>query len=376
MAGLLTAPARHRARFHRLAVAEVEHLTDDAVGVTFDVPADLRSEYAFEPGQHLTLRATINGEDVRQSYSICQSRSGRTPGLRGDGALRVASARVPEGRMSAWLNDIVRQGDEIEVMTPMGSFTCSTRPDAARHHVAIAVGSGITPVLSLLSTALEEEPRSRVTLLYGNRRTSSVMFLEELEDLKNRFPGRFHLVNVLSREAQDVELFHGRLDRERLERLFAALVPVETVDEWYLCGPFGMVSGAEELLRERGADARHIHHEIFHVDDEGGPPRPRVVVDDSAPPAAVVTINLDGRTTAISMPSKDESILDATLRTRPDAPFSCTGGVCGTCRARLVQGEVRMDRNYALEPEEVRAGIVLACQSHPVTDTVQLDYDA
>jgi len=376
MAGLLTAPARHRARFHRLAVAEVEHLTDDAVGVTFDVPADLRSEYAFEPGQHLTLRATINGEDVRQSYSICQSRSGRTPGLRGDGALRVASARVPEGRMSAWLNDIVRPGDEIEVMTPMGSFTCSTRPDAARHHVAIAAGSGITPVLSLLSTALEEEPRSRVTLLYGNRRTSSVMFLEELEDLKNRFPGRFHLVNVLSREAQDVELFHGRLDRDRLERLFTALVPVETVDEWYLCGPFGMVSGAEELLRERGADARHIHHEIFHVDDEGGPPRPRVVVDDSAPPAAVVTINLDGRTTAISMPSKEESILDATLRTRPDAPFSCTGGVCGTCRARLVQGEVRMDRNYALEPEEVRAGIVLACQSHPVTDTVQLDYDA
>jgi len=376
MAGLLTAPARHRARFHRLAVAEVEHLTDDAVGVTFDVPADLRSEYAFEPGQHLTLRARINGEDVRQSYSICQSRSGRTPGLRGDGALRVASARVPEGRMSAWLNDIVRQGDEIEVMTPMGSFTCSTRPDAARHHVAIAAGSGITPVLSLLSTALEEEPRSRVTLLYGNRRTSSVMFLEELEDLKNRFPGRFHLVNVLSREAQDVELFHGRLDRDRLERLFTALVPVETVDEWYLCGPFGMVSGAEELLRERGADARHIHHEIFHVDDEGGPPRPRVVVDDSAPPAAVVTINLDGRTTAISMPSKEESILDATLRTRPDAPFSCTGGVCGTCRARLVQGEVRMDRNYALEPEEVRAGIVLACQSHPVTDTVQLDYDA
>jgi len=376
MAGLLTAPARHRARFHRLAVAEVEHLTDDAVGVTFDVPADLRSEYAFEPGQHLTLRARINGEDVRQSYSICQSRSGRTPGLRGDGALRVASARVPEGRMSAWLNDIVRQGDEIEVMTPMGSFTCSTLPDAARHHVAIAAGSGITPVLSLLSTALEEEPRSRVTLLYGNRRTSSVMFLEELEDLKNRFPGRFHLVNVLSREAQDVELFHGRLDRDRLERLFTALVPVETVDEWYLCGPFGMVSGAEELLRERGADARHIHHEIFHVDDEGGPPRPRVVVDDSAPPAAVVTINLDGRTTAISMPSKEESILDATLRTRPDAPFSCTGGVCGTCRARLVQGEVRMDRNYALEPEEVRAGIVLACQSHPVTDTVQLDYDA
>lgn len=278
--------------------------------------------------------------------------------------------------MSGWLNDVVAPGDDIEVMTPMGSFTCPTMPELARHHAAIAAGSGITPVLSLLSTALEEEPLSRVTLLYGNRRTSSVMFLEELEDLKNRFPGRFHLVNVLSREAQDVELFHGRLDRERLERLFAALLPVETVDEWYLCGPFGMVTDAEALLRERGIDGHHIHHEIFHVDDAGAPPRRRVVVDDSAPPAAVVTINLDGRTSVIPMPSKDETILDATLRTRPDAPFSCTGGVCGTCRARLVEGEVRMDRNYALEPEEVEAGIVLACQSHPVTDTVRLDYDA
>jgi ring-1,2-phenylacetyl-CoA epoxidase subunit PaaE len=212
-------------------------------------------------------------------------------------------------------------------------------------------------------------------LLFGNRRTSSIMFLEELEDLKNRFPGRFHLINVLSREAQDVELFHGRLDRERLERIFATLVPVDDVDEWYLCGPFGMVTGAEALLKERGVDVHHIHHEIFHVDDGTEPVR-KVVVDTSAPPEATVTVNLDGRTTVIPMPSKEETILDATLRVRPDAPFSCTGGVCGTCRARLVSGEVRMDRNYALEPEEVAAGIVLACQSHPVTDEVSLDYDA
>ncbi len=376
MAGLVATPARQRARFHTLTVRDVERLTEDAVAVTFEVPEDLRDDYAFEPGQHLTLRASIDGQDVRQSYSICQSRSGRTPGTQGEGTLRVASARVPDGRMSNWLNDVVHAGDAIEVMTPMGSFTCPTRPEAARHHVAIAAGSGITPVLSLLATALEEEPLSRATLLYGNRRTSTVMFLEELEDLKNRFQGRFHLVNVLSREAPDVELFHGRLDQARLEQIFAALLPVDSVDQWYLCGPFGMVTGAEELLRERGVDSHHIHHEIFHVDDDGGAPKPRVVVDDSAPPAAVVTINLDGRTTVINMPSKDETILDATLRSRPDAPFSCTGGVCGTCRARLVEGEVRMDRNYALEPEEVAAGVVLACQSHPVTDTVQLDYDA
>jgi ring-1,2-phenylacetyl-CoA epoxidase subunit PaaE len=365
------APARHRARFHLLTVSSVERLTDDAVAVTFEVPDELVAEFAFEPGQHLTLRAMINGDDVRQSYSICQSRRADPAGRR----LRVAAARVPEGRMSNWLNDTVAAGDVVEVMNPQGSFTCPTRPGVARHHVAIAAGSGITPVLSLLTSALEDEPGSRATLLFGNRRTSSIMFLEELEDLKNRFPGRFHLVNVLSREAQDVELFHGRLDRERLSAIIGTLVPVESVDEWYLCGPFGMVTAAEALLTERGVDIRHIHHEIFHVDD-GTTPKPKVVLDTGAPPEATVTVNLDGRTTVIPMPSRDESILDATLRARPDAPYSCTGGVCGTCRARLVSGEVRMDRNYALEPEEVAAGIVLACQSHPVTDEVSLDYDA
>ncbi|WP_020142637.1 1,2-phenylacetyl-CoA epoxidase subunit PaaE [Terracoccus sp. 273MFTsu3.1] len=363
--------ARHRARFHPLTVTSVERLTDEAVAVTFAVPEDLVDEFVFEPGQHLTLRAEIRGEDVRQSYSICQSRRADPAGR----SLRVAAARVPEGRMSNWLNDGVSPGVVVEVMTPQGSFTCQTRPDGTRHHVAIAAGSGITPVISLLTTALEEEPGSRATLLFGNRRTSSIMFLEELEDLKNRFPGRFHLVNVLSREAQDVELFHGRLDSERLEAIFGTLLPVGSVDEWYLCGPFGMVTGAEALLTARGVDPRHIHHEIFHVDD-GTEPRRKVVVDAGAPPEATVTVNLDGRTTVIPMPSREETILDATLRARPDAPYSCTGGVCGTCRARLVSGEVRMDRNYALEPEEVAAGIVLACQSHPVTDEVSLDYDA
>ena len=362
---------RHRARFHPLTVSSVERLTEDAFAVTFAVPEELVDEFAFEPGQHLTLRARINGEDVRQSYSICQSRRADPAGRR----LRVAAARVPEGRMSNWLNDVVAPGDVVEVMTPQGSFTCATRPDGIRHHVAIAAGSGITPVLSLLTSALEDEPGSRATLLFGNRRTSSIMFLEELEDLKNRFPGRFHLINVLSREAQDVELFHGRLDTERLATIFGSLLPVGSVDEWYLCGPFGMVTGAEALLTGRGVDPRHIHHEIFHVDD-GTEPKRKVVVDAGAPPEATVTVNLDGRTTVIPMPSRDETILDATLRARPDAPFSCTNGVCGTCRARLVSGEVRMDRNYALEPEEVAAGIVLACQSHPVTETVSLDYDA
>jgi ring-1,2-phenylacetyl-CoA epoxidase subunit PaaE len=371
MTGLLTKPQpTRRPTFHELTVVDVEKLTDESTAITFAVPQQLAGAYAFLPGQHLTLRATINGEQVRQSYSICQSRkaAGR------EGTLRVASAKVPGGRMSTWLNDDVRAGDVIEVMTPMGSFTSPTDPHTARHHLAIAAGSGITPVMSLLTTVLEEEPLSRVTLLYGNRRTSTVMFLEELEDLKNKYAGRMHLVHVLSREAPDVELFHGRLDRERLERIFEVLVPVDGVDEFYLCGPFGMVTGAQELLEERGVDVHRIRHEIFHVDGAGAPPP--VVVDESAPPAAVITVSLDGRTTVIPMPTLDETVLNATLRARPDAPFSCTNGVCGTCRARLVSGQVRMDRNYALEPEELEAGIILACQSHPVTDEVELDYDA
>ncbi len=364
-------PARRRTRFHPLTVIGVERLTDDAVALTFAVPGELREEYAFEPGQHLTLRATINGDEVRQSYSICLSRSRAMA----TGTLRVASARVQGGRMSNWLNDSVAVGDVIDVLPPIGTFTCATQPDGIRHHLAVAAGSGITPVLSLVTTILEEEPGSRVTVLFGNRRTSTVMFLEELEDLKNRYVDRLQLVHVLSREPQDVELFSGRLDPERLERILSALAPIETVDEWYLCGPYGMVTGAQQLLAHAGADGHHVHHEIFHVAEQEEPRR-EIVVDESAPPAAVVTVNLDGRTTQVKMPTKDETILNATLRSRPDAPYSCTGGVCGTCRARLISGEVQMDRNYALEPEEIKAGIVLTCQSHPVTDEVALDYDA
>jgi ring-1,2-phenylacetyl-CoA epoxidase subunit PaaE len=371
----LSKPARRRARFHELTVSGVERLTDQAVAVSLTVPEELREEFDYQPGQHLTLRAIIDGEDVRRSYSICRSRGEweRT------GELRVATARVPGGTMSNWLNDHAAPGDRVQVMTPMGGFTCPVRADAARHHVAIAAGSGITPVLSLITTVLEEEPLSRVTLVFGNRRTDSIMFLEELMDLKNRFPGRFTLINVLSREAQDVELFSGRIDRDKIERFLQTFTPVGHVDEWYLCGPFGMVETAREVLEEHGVDDHHVHHEVFHVDELGAGVPPTVGLpqaDPDAEPEAVVTVTLDGRTTRVPMPSRAESILNATLRERPDAPFSCTGGVCGTCRARVVHGEVRMDRNYALEPDEVARGIVLACQSHPVTDEVELDYDA
>jgi ring-1,2-phenylacetyl-CoA epoxidase subunit PaaE len=361
-----------RARWHELTVSSVEPLTDDAVAVTFDVPAELEEEFRFAAGQHLTLRHDLDGIDVRRSYSICV-----TPAwAREHGQLRVGVKHLGGGAFSTWVVDGLRPGDRLQVMAPQGHFTCPGDGSAvARHHVAVAAGSGITPVLSLLANALETEPDSRATLLYGNRRTSSIMFLEELEDLKNRFPSRFHLIHVLSREAQDVDLFSGRLDPERLGRILDLMVPVDTVDEWYLCGPFEMVTAARALLADLGVRAGHVHLELFHVGDE--PPPPRSEEEQAADAAAAtVTVNLDGRTTRFEMPTRAESILDATLRARPDAPYACTGGVCGTCRARLVKGEVRMDRNYALEPEELARGLVLACQSHPVTDEVELDYDA
>jgi ring-1,2-phenylacetyl-CoA epoxidase subunit PaaE len=365
------APTTGRVRWHELTVSAVEPLTDDAVAVTLAVPPELEETFAFAAGQHLTLRREVNGVDLRRSYSICVSPAW----ARAHHALRVGVKHLADGAFSSWLVRSLAPGDQVQVMAPQGHFVGPVRPGAARHHAAIAAGSGITPVLSLLTDALESEPLSQATLLYGNRRTSSVMFLEELEDLKNRFPARLNLVHVLSREEQEAELLSGRLDGERLSRLLDALLPPASVDEWYLCGPFAMVTGAQELLVARGVDPRRVHLELFHVGDE--PPVPRTELEAAADAeSATVTVNLDGRTTRFEMADRAETVLAATLRARPDAPFACTGGVCGTCRARLVRGEVRMDRNYALEPEELERGLVLACQSHPVTDEVELDYDA
>lgn len=366
---------RRRATFHPLRVAEVEPLTEEAVAVTFDVPPELREEFAYAAGQHLTLRTGDGSSakpELRRSYSIC------TPappaGSPSPERVQVAVKRLEGGAFSSWLHRELRPGHTVEVMTPQGQFTARLDPATSRHHVAVAAGSGITPVLSIVATVLETEPNSRVTLLYGNRRTSSVMFLEELEGLKNLYPSRLHLVHVLSREPQDVELFSGRLEGDRLAALLDVLVPVESVDEWYLCGPFQLVVGARELLRQRGADPAHVHAELFHVEDT--PPAERSETERAMDDVeAVVEVTLDGRTTQVRMTSRAQSILAATLEVRADAPFSCTGGVCGTCRARVIEGEVRMDRNYALEPEEIAAGVVLACQSHPVSDTVVLSYD-
>ena len=349
-----------RGAFHTLRVASVERLCDDAVAVSFEVPGALRDDYDFEAGQSLTLRRVIDGEDHRRDYSIC-ARVGDPP--------RVGVRLIPGGRFSEWLVNEVRPGDEIEVQTPRGSFRA--RPDGARH-LLVAAGSGITPMLSIASTVLTH-PQSRVTLLYGNRTTSSVMFAEELADLKNRYGARFELVHVLSREPRDVELFSGRLTADRLRRLLSLLVPLDAVDHVWLCGPFEMIAGAREVLEELGVPADRVHAELFFVDE----PPPELLRPEAALSGvtSAVTVVLDGRSNTHQQ-SRDQSILDAAQRHRADLPFACKGGVCGTCRAHLASGGAEMRRNYALDDDEVARGFVLTCQSYPVTEELTVDYDA
>ncbi|GAA0642386.1 phenylacetate-CoA oxygenase/reductase subunit PaaK [Streptomyces thermocarboxydovorans] len=350
------------ARFHRLRVAAVDRLTDDSIALTFAVPPELREEYRYLPGQHLALRRTVDGQEIRRTYSICSP----APGGEGPSTLRVGVRLVEGGAFSTYALKEINLGDELEVMTPAGRFTLQPAPG---QYAAIVGGSGITPVLSIVSTLLAREPRARFCLIRSDRTAASTMFLEEVADLKDRYPDRFQLVTVLSREEQQAGLPSGRLDQERLTGLLPALLPVEHVDGWFLCGPYGLVEGAERTLRSLGVPRARIHEEIFHVDASPAPARPA-----TAPAHSTVTALLDGR--GGTWPVQDgESLLDTVLRNRPDAPYACKGGVCGTCRAFLVSGEVRMDRNFALEAEETEAGYVLACQSHPLTEKVELDFD-
>ncbi|MFG2038930.1 1,2-phenylacetyl-CoA epoxidase subunit PaaE [Dactylosporangium sp. NPDC048998] len=363
-------PVKRRPMFHRLAVLDVERLTDDAVAVTFDVPAALRELFAFRAGQHLTVRRhPESGEEIRRSYSICS-----TPALlRDEGLLRVGIKRVAGGAFSTFALSELAPGDEVDVLPPLGHFTTAFDPDRARHYAAIVAGSGITPVLSLAATALETEPGSRVTLLYGNRAAGTVMFSEELADLKDRHPERLHVVHVLSREAQESPLLSGRLDEARIGAILDALLPPGTVDEWFLCGPHGMVLDAKVALSVRGVDDAAVHTELFHVDD--APPVARPAAPEAAGQDAEVSILLDGRESTFTM-AHDERILDAALRVRPELPYACKGGVCSTCRAKIVEGKVEMARNFALEPDELAAGYVLTCQSMPITERVVADFDA
>jgi ring-1,2-phenylacetyl-CoA epoxidase subunit PaaE len=356
------APARRRpGTFSALRVAAVERLCDDAVAVTFAVPAELREEYAFRAGQSLTLRRTVDGLEERRSYSICAA-PGSLP--------RIGVREVPDGVFSRWLVRGLRPGDEVEVAPPTGTFTPR---DTSGQHVLVGAGSGITPLLSIAHAVLTD-PAGRVTVLYGNRRSDTVMFADELADLKDAHPARLELVHVLSREAREVELHTGRLDPGKLRELLAAVLDARGVDHWWLCGPYEMVLGVREVLAEAGVPAGRVHMELFFVEDVP-PEQARHDEPVAEGPTSAVTVVLDGRSTELALP-RDVPVLDAAQRHRPDLPFACKGGVCGTCRARVTAGEVRMRRNFALEQSEVDAGFVLTCQSLPVSDAVTVDYDA
>jgi ring-1,2-phenylacetyl-CoA epoxidase subunit PaaE len=347
--------------FHALRVADVERLGADAVAVTFAVPPALRGTFAFRPGQYLTLRLRTPGGEERRSYSICAP-AGAPP--------KVGVRRIDTGLFSEWLVDRLAPDDEVEVAPPSGSFTPELTPGS--HHGLVAAGSGITPVLSIVASVLAAHPDTRVTLIYGNRRTDTVMFTEELADLKNAHGPRLHLLHVLSREPMEAEIFTGRLDADKIRTIVTALVDVDDVDQWWLCGPLGMTEAAVEVLTGLGVDRRQLHRELFYVDEP--PPELQRADDAVEGETSEVTVVLNGRATTMTL-SRAEPVLDTAQRVRGDLPFACKGGVCGTCRARLTEGEVTMRRNFALEDEEVEAGFVLTCQSRPVSEAVTVDFD-
>jgi len=352
-------------RFHRLTIHDLRRETPGAVSIAFAVPPDLSDDYAFAPGQYLTLRAHMDGEEVRRSYSICSGPD--------DDELRVAIKKVDGGAFSGWAAEELKAGDAIDVMTPTGRFGVAPAPDEARTYVGFAAGSGITPIISIVRGVLAREPLSRFFLFYGNRTTQDMLFREALEELKDRYIGRFSLFHVLSQEEQDIPILHGRLDRAKVEVLLRAMVPAAAVDHVFVCGPAAMSEEIEATCRDSGIAPERIHVERF-VSELGGKPHPKAKVVEGAPPRAMAALIVDGKRREVPV-AEGEAILDAALRAGMDLPFACKGGMCSTCRAKVVEGETRMDVNYSLEPWELEAGFVLTCQAHPLTPRVVVDYD-
>jgi ring-1,2-phenylacetyl-CoA epoxidase subunit PaaE len=352
--------------FHELTVRRVEPDTAEAVVVSFDVPEALREVYAFTQGQYLTLRKTIAGEDLRRSYSICAGVD--------DGELRVGVRKVKGGVFSNWINEQLRPGDSIAVMAPQGRFFVPLDPAARRHHVGIAGGSGITPILSILKTVLAREPLSTASLIYGNRMLKSTMFKEELEDLKNKYLTRLSLHHVFSDEPTDAPLNMGLMDRAKIADFLGSVVPASGIDHVYVCGPYQMNDEAEAALLAAGVPEDRIHIERFGIAPQAAGAVIHQALPGDAETAKIVIIR-DGLRREIDFFKDQPSILDAASAAGMEVPFSCTSGVCGTCRAKLVEGEVRMERNFALDKADLANGFVLTCQAHPVTERVVLSFD-
>ncbi len=350
------------AEFHTLTVASVEPLTEESVVVTFDIPEELLNAFAHTPGQHLIVRATIDGHDVRRSYSICSPS--------GTAAPRVGIKRLEGGAFSTFAHETLKAGDTLEVTPPKGDFTLEPSASNRSHYVAFVAGSGITPVLSMIWSVLEREPLSMFTLIYGNKDGRSVMFLDDLDALKGSYPDRFVLLHILTRESHTIPLLEGRIDEAKVDQLLGTVIDPDTVDSWYLCGPRGMVDAVRSSLEGRGIVTDAIHDELFYA---GVADETRVAKDDAV--GSTVKFTLDGRTSTAIVAPDGAPILDHVLAIRPEGPFSCRSGACASCRANVTVGEVRMDRNWSLSADEVASGHILTCQSHPVSDVVELTYD-
>ncbi len=353
-------------KFHPLPILRVDRETRDAVAITFDVPDALREQFRWQPGQHLTLRARIGEDVVRRSYSICAAA--------GERALRIAVKRSPGGAFSNHANELLKAGDVVDVMPPMGHFGLPADADASRHYVAFAAGSGITPILSIVKTVLAAEPGSRVTLIYGNRASSSVMFRDELAGLKDLYLARFSLVHVLSREPQDIALLNGRIDRAKADALLARWVADDNAAAYFVCGPEGMMQAVADALAARGVAPERIRIERFAASIPSHTHVPRPVAEAGQRECEVTAI-IDGTRRTFVVQKGEQNIIDAGLAAGIELPYSCKGGVCSTCRCRLVEGEVDMDVNFALEDYEVARGFRLACQSYPASDRVVVDFD-
>ena len=351
-------------RFHSLTVSDIQQETADCVSIAFSVPADLQEAFTFRQGQYLTLRTDLDGEEVRRSYSVCVSPK--------SGELRVAVKHVPGGRFSTYANQSLQIGDQLEAMPPEGRFYTELDPAATRHYVAFAAGSGITPIMSIMEAVLESEPDSRFTLFYGNQRVESIIFRERIEGLKNVHLGRLSVYYLLSKEHPGSELFSGRIDRDKCQVFFDKLIDPTAIDHFFLCGPEEMILSVREELLNAGVDRKSVHLELF------GTTKPRKAVDQSIDQSldTQVELTVDGNTMNFAMSGRGGSILDAALANGADLPFACKGGVCCTCKAKILDGEVAMDVNYGLEPDEVEAGYVLSCQARPTTEKVSVTFDA
>lgn len=354
--------------FHPLRVKKVEQETEDCMSIEFDVPPELKDVFQFKQGQNLTLRKVLNGEECRRNYSICTSPF--------DGRLKVAVKKVEGGLFSTWANEEMKAGDVLDVLPPTGKFYTELSPDQIKKYVAIAAGSGITPILSIIKTTLLTEPQSTFTLVYGNRTKASILFKEELEALKDKFIDRFRVYHILSREKTDSPLNSGRIDTDKLSLLFDKVIDLNKSDEFFLCGPEEMIFCIKGFLAGKRVPSDKIHFELFTVP---GQKREATTIQpeaaEEAGPKAQVSIKIDGIFFDFDLAYESESILDAALQQGADLPYACKGGVCTTCKAKLLEGKVHMDVNWGLEPDEVEKGFVLTCQSHPQTERIILDFD-